>query len=170
MTLKVAWNTNNIHESAAMCVLSHNFKETIANVRNIYKSAVDCLSPLNVSVRNENAMSRKPTRSYPEAVIWMLNDFSDQPSSRRETRRNSTLCPATFREPFAIRKRFNSLNVRPISWTHIKQRIKQSWWRGYNAKPTQFLLKKPTSRIIRQRVRCKIITVYSKRFRLHSDR
>lgn len=75
-TFELTCDTNKIHEGAAMWVLPHFVKETIANALNSRMCAEDRTAPLVATVRHDKIRHQKLLRSYPEVVNYLLKKFA----------------------------------------------------------------------------------------------
>lgn len=75
-TFKLACNTDNIRDGAAMRLVPHYVNETLANELNSRMCATDKSSPITSSVRNVENWSHNLLGSYSEVVNYLLKRFA----------------------------------------------------------------------------------------------
>lgn len=77
-TFKIPCDTNKIHERAAMWVLRHFVKETLANVLNSHMCAEERSVLIAASVQNKEVRPLKLLQSYPEFVNYLWKKFATE--------------------------------------------------------------------------------------------
>lgn len=75
-TFKLVYDTNKIHEGAAIWVLLHYVHKALANALDSRMCVEDRHTSIAASVRDQEPRSRNLLRSYPEVVNYMLEKFA----------------------------------------------------------------------------------------------